>query len=112
MANASAKLTPQQAAQLFAFTQSLRALNGEKSRLLRSYVTHDAAYTDQNGMVPILALLASGDVIDDQSSLAGVGQITKADVVASMADAEFDIGKYNNGVQLTQWARFCGPTNL
>ncbi len=112
MANASSKLTGAQAAELFRFTEALRASNGQKSKLLRVFVTLDAAYTDTDGIVAILALLASGDVIDDTSGLAGVGQITKADIVASMADAEFDIGKYNNGVQLTNWTRFAGPLNV
>ncbi len=113
VANSSTKLTADQQTQLASWARNFRAYISEKSKLNTTERNLDAAYLAANvGISSILALLSAGDTIDDQNGLSGAGPLTVAAIQSSIADLEFDLGKYNNGTYIQAWSIICGPTNL
>src|SRR5512138_759348 len=102
-------LTAEQKAVLGEYTRMLRAWAGEQARTNN----HAEALNDDYAQVQaILDLLATSDVIADDSGLAGAASLTKAEVVSLTATYQGVLTNYNTAGQRQLWAKAAGPGNL
>ncbi len=102
-------LTSEQQGIVAEYTRQQRATVGEFARMLNHMAALDAMYDGQ--VVAAWASLLTGDVIVDASGLAGVSQLTKAEVT-SIADAVQTILTTYNTAELRQlYVKMAGLSN-
>lgn len=102
-------LTAEQQGIVAEYTRQQRAVVGEFARLLNRMAALDAMYDGQ--VTAAWASLASGDVIADNSGLAGVSSLSKGEI-SGIADAMQAILTAYNGEALRQlYVRMAGVTN-
>ena len=102
-------LTAEQQGIVAEYTRQQRAVVGEFARLLNRMEALDNMYDGQ--VTAAWASLAAGDIITDNSGLAGVSNLNKAEV-ASIADAiQVILTDYNTEALRQLYVKMAGMTN-
>ena len=106
---AFADLTAEQQSIVAEYTKQQRAAVGEFARLLNHFGALDNMYDGQ--VVAAWAELASGDVIVDGSGLAGVSELTKAQIAQIATAIQAVLTAYNTEALRQLFVRMAGMTN-
>jgi len=102
-------LTPEQQGIVREYTRQQRALIGEFARWLNRIEAADNMYDGQ--VTAAWGTLGPGDVVTDDSGLAGVSTLTKAEI-ASIADAfQALVAQYQTEPLRQLYVRMAGMTN-
>lgn len=103
-------LTADQKRELQDWMQILRPMMGEFSRLCNHFEVAKDAHTAFVG--DILVLLAPGDVVPNQSGLAGATDVTKTEISVALVDANAVLTAHNTAAKRQLLTKFAGAANL
>ena len=107
-------LTTDQKKHLQDWLQLVRPIQGEVARAVARALNHmGAAQTAHDSHVgDVLALLASGDVIPNESGLAGAIDVDKSELTAILSLLSGMLTTYDTPANRELWTKFCGADNL
>lgn len=103
-------LTADQKKQLQDWLQLIRPIQGETGRALNHMAAAKTAYDSHVG--DVLALLASGDNVPNESGLAGAIDVDKSELTAILAMLNSMLTTYDTPANRELWTKFCGAGNL
>ncbi len=103
------ELTTEQREIIAEYTRQQRAVVGEFARLLNKMSASDAMYDGQ--VVAAWASLPAGDIIADNSGLAGVSSLSKAEVASIASAIEVILQTYNMPELRQLYVKMAGMVN-
>ena len=103
-------LTTDQKKQLQDWLQLVRPIQGEVARALNHMAAAKTAYDSHVGSV--MPLLASSDVIPNESGLAGAIDVDRSELTAILSLLSGMLTTYGTPANRELWTKFCGAGNL
>lgn len=103
-------LTTDQKKQLQDWLQLVRPIQGEVARALNHMQAAQTAHDSHVGAV--LALLLPGDVIPNESGLAGAIDVDKSELTSILALLSSTLATLDTTTNRILWTKFCGAGNL
>jgi hypothetical protein len=103
------ELTAEQQGIIAEYVRQQRAVVGEFARLLNHMAALDNMYDGQ--VTAAWASLGDADIIVDGSGLAGISQLTKAEVASIATAVQAILSTYQTGALRQLYTRMAGMTN-
>ena len=104
------ELTAEQQGIVAEYTRQQRAMVGEFARLLNRFEALDNMYDGQ--VTAAWASLGNADIIVDGSGLAGISQLTKAEVASIATAVQAILSTYQTGALRQLYTRMAGMVNV